>query len=125
MLSPYLKDRSLLHDVLRLRENPLARRHAVVLYAFQYDNDTCALARKLHPSHYGFVSNLESAVRKNGGVLGIEELANFFDAIVRLRNLVKGPYAREEFVAWRHPCGGKGVVMGWEVSPAPDRKHPW
>lgn len=130
MLSPFLKDRSLLHDVLRLRTYPLGRRHAAIGYAFSYDLDTCAEARERHPEHSAQIAEIETVVRTNGNSLSVDPLLDFADGIMRVRNLITGPLVRVPFEAWRHPCGGRGVVFGWEVRRPQedgtfDPRHPW
>lgn len=130
LLSPYLKDRSLLHDVLRLSRYPLAQRHAVVGYGFHYDEATCDEAERRHPGHRETVENIRSACLKNGGSLSLRPLLNFADSILRLRGFVSKPMEEASFEAWRHPAGGRGIVFGWEVR-LPERedgfdpRHPW
>ena len=130
VLSPFLKDRSLLHDVVRLRSDPPARRLAVIGYTFDYDLTTCTEARLRHPEHPEEIQNIEDVVNNNGGVLSIQPLLNFADGILRVRNFVVGPMCQEKFLAWRHPCGGRGLVFGWEISNPNttvgfDPRHPW
>lgn len=130
MLSPFLKDRSLIHDVLRMRENPIARRHAVVGYAVNYDTETIARAAELHPERAVEIANMSAVCRKNGGTLYVKPLLDFADGILQVRSLVTGPRQEARFEAWQHPCGGRGVVFGWEVripslEPDYDPRHPW
>jgi hypothetical protein len=123
-LSPFLKDRSLYHDVVRMRENPPARRCAVFAVGFSYDYDTCQKARLLHPGETSRIAEIESVCRKNGGSLLVKPLADIADGILRVRELVIGSYAHSLFEAWAHPCGGRGVVFGWEVL-MPDQTNTW
>jgi len=132
MLSPYLKDRGMLHDVARLRHYRLARRHAVIGYAFSYDNATCAAAEKRHDSAVAreTIKNIRDLVRTNGGTLTVRPLQDFAESILGLRGYLKGTRAQTDFEAWRHPAGGVGVVWGWEVrrpelEPDWDPRHPW
>lgn len=129
MLSPYLKDRSLLHDAYRLRENPLARRLAVIGYAFGYDSSTCAKARSLHPRSSAEIANIEEVCRTNGGDLTVDRLVKLMNGILSVRGLVIGSEVEAPFEAWRHPCGGRGKVFGWELeNPAQqttDPRHPF
>jgi hypothetical protein len=53
VLSPYLKDRSMLHDALRLREYGFTRRIAVVGYAFDYTKHNLEEAAKVHTNDVG------------------------------------------------------------------------
>lgn len=130
VLSPFLKDRSLLHDVLRLRTYPLGRRHAAMGYSFSYDMETCAEARMRHPEYLEQIAEIEHVVKTNGNSLNVDPLLDFADGIMRVRNLITGPLVRVPFEAWRHPCGGRGVVFGWEVRRPQedgtfDPRHPW
>jgi hypothetical protein len=114
-ISPYLKDRSLYHDVLKLRQNPIARRLAVVGFSFTYDQSTCTKALSLHPDEEQRIGEILNVCLQNGGDLSVRPLVEFADGIFRVRELVEGQYCRSNFEAWRHPCGGRGVVFGWEV----------
>jgi hypothetical protein len=130
ILSPFLKDRSLLHDVVRLRTYSLARRHAVIGYSFGYSFETCEKALGLHPNRVSEIENIREVCRTNGGELSIEPLLEFADGIMRVRGLITGAMAVEKFEGWRHPCGGRGLVFGWEVRRPElnsnfDPRHPW
>lgn len=125
MLSPYLKDRSLMHDVLRLRGQAVGRRQAVLGFSFGYDQASCGRARDRHPQGAEFIGNIEAVVRANLGALSIEPLLEFCDGLLRIQRLIDGAQCRSEFSAWRHPCGGDGVVFAWELSQVPDPHHPW
>lgn len=130
VLSPFLKDRSILHDVLRLRAYPLARKHAVVGYGFNYNLDTCAEARKRFPQEAERIANIEEVCRGNGGELSLKPLLDFAESILYVRGLIPGPRSQASFEAWAHPCGGQGVVFGWEVRRPEleegfDPRHPW
>lgn len=131
MLSPYLKDRGVLHDALRLREYGFTSRVAVVGYGFDYDELSVDHAATLHTTGPAAltVSNIRSLVRLNGP-LYYRPLIEFADAILRLRGWTIGPRAEAFFQAWRHPSGGTGVVFGWEIrrphlEPDFDPRHPW
>jgi hypothetical protein len=129
MLSPFLKDRSLLHDVRRLRGDPIARRQAVIGYSFSYDHESCEEALRKHPDHHAKIHEIRMVCRKNGGRLSVDPLIEFADAVLRVRNEVEGQLVKVPFEAWRHPCGGNGVVFGWEVKLIQgenfDPRHPW
>lgn len=132
VLSPYLKDRGMLHDALRLREYGFTRRVAVVGYSFDYDATTVAEAERLHTSDQGrgTVREISEVLRNNGGALRTRPLIEFADAILGLRGITTGPRAEATFEAWRHPAGGHGIVFGWEVrrpqlEPDYDPRHPW
>ncbi len=131
VLSPFLKDRSLFHDMLRMREHPLARRHAVLGYAFNYSKATCEEARRRHPDHADEIDAIEEVLNRNGGSLSVEDLLlDFTDGIFRIRSIAQGSMVRAPFTAWAHPCGGEGVIFGWEVrrpraDGTYDPRHPW
>lgn len=131
VLSPYLKDRGLIHDALRLRDHGFTRRVAVVGYSFDYDSATLTEAEQQHtgPDARAVIAEMR-AVITSGGPLRTRALIDFADAILGLRGMIKGPRAQAEFEAWRHPAGGRGVVFGWEVrrpqlEPDYDPRHPW
>lgn len=136
MLSPLLKDRSVLHDAARLRHDPPARRLAVVGYFFTYNDASLeeagrrhSPAYRNHPKHGDRLENIRAVVKKNGGELDPGPLIRVTDVVLRGRHFVRGDTAMANFDAWRHPCGGKGVVFGWEITnPADehfDPRHPW
>lgn len=131
MLSPFLKDRGVLHDALRLREYGFTRRIAVVGYGFNYDAASLQQAATLHTSTVAAttIRNIQRLVRSNGP-LHFRPLIEFADAILRLRGWTIGPRAEATFEAWRHPSGGTGIVFGWEIrrphlEPDYDPRHPF
>lgn len=132
MLSPYLKDRGMLHDAARLREYGSANHVAIIGYTFNYDLDTVARAYELHtdPEAEEVVKNIHDLVAKNGNHLRVQPLVEFMDAILALRGFTIGPRAEADFEAWKHPAGGRGIVFGWEIrrpshDPEYDVRHPW
>lgn len=132
VLSPYLKDRGMLHDAIRLREYGFTRRIAVVGYCFDYDSDTLDHAMNQHagsPRAEETIEQIRSIVDSQGA-LRIRPLVEFADAILSLRGYVVGPRAQAHFQAWRHPAGGLGTVFGWEIrrpwlEADYDPRHPW
>jgi hypothetical protein len=131
-LSPYLKDRGILHDAARLREYGFTRRVAVIGYSFDYDAASLEEAERRHNSQQarGVIAEVRNVVERNGGNLRTRPLIEFADAILVLRGFTTGPRAQAEFEAWCHPAGGRGVVFGWEVrrpqlEPDYDPRHPW
>lgn len=131
VLSPYLKDRGMLHDAARLREYGFTRKVAIIGYCFEYDTSSIALARAKHtsPDAMAVIDAIEATVRSSGP-LRIRPLVEFADAILGLRGFTKGPRAEAGLEAWRHPAGGKGLVFGWEIrrpqlEPDFDPRHPW
>ncbi len=118
MLSPYLKDRSLMHDILRLKTSSPAQKKAVIGYAFDYSFETCDEALIRHPEHREIIKNLRAVCRSvdvNQGVYSILDLIDFADQIYRNEGLVS-PVVKVPFQgAWKHPAGGNGWIFGWEV----------
>lgn len=119
MLSPYLKDRSLIHDIERMRNHPLASRHAVVAYAFSYSFSSCDEATARHPSQIERIQNVRDVCRKNdpvGGVLSSDDLIDVANLFFTSRGVVRDSAVVPFANLWRHPCGGSGNVFGWEVA---------
>jgi hypothetical protein len=130
VLSPYLKDRGMLHDALRLREYGFTRRVAVIAYSFDYDKSSLAEAFRRHGPADPVLTEVAKVLAKNGGHMRTRPLIEFADAIMGLRGLTTGPRAETSFEAWRHPAGGRGIVFGWEVRRPQleadyDPRHPW
>lgn len=132
VLSPYLNDRGMLHDALRLREYGFTERVAIIGYCFDYDADSLAIARLRHASDAAnaVIDEVQKVADGNGGHMRTRPLIEFADAILGLRGLTTGPRAEATFEAWRHPAGGRGIVFGWEVrrpqlEPDYDPRHPW
>lgn len=131
-LSPYLKDRGILHDAARLREYGFTRRVAVMGYSFDHDEASLAEAERRHESQpaRAVIGEVRKVIERNGGNLRTRPLIEFADAILVLRGFTTGPRAQAEFEAWCHPAGGRGVVFGWEIrrpqlEPDYDPRHPW
>ena len=114
-LSPYLKDRSLYHDILKLRHDPIGRRLAVIGFSFTYTAETCEEALDRHPEHWSRIREIQRVCESNEGTLSPRPLVEFADGIFGIKELVLGNFIRTDFEAWTHPCGGRGVVFGWEV----------
>ena len=120
ILSPYLKDRSLIHDIYRMQKHGVAQRKAVIGYCFSYDNESCKEAKRRHPKSIEFIQNIEEVLRGNdpeGRKYSAMPMVEFANDIFSERNLVFNLEVREFSNAWRHPCGGKGIVFGWELKP--------
>jgi hypothetical protein len=131
VLSPYLKDRGMLHDAVRLRQYGFTRRIAIVAYSFDYDSTSITDAKARHSSAEAkaTIGEIEKVI-KNSGPLRIRPLMEFADAILGLRGFAAGPRAQADFEAWRHPAGGRGTVFGWEIRREwlevdYDERHPW
>jgi hypothetical protein len=118
MLSPYRKDRALIHDIERLAASPLGKRKAVIGYCFDYSFDSCDEALKIHPGEIQRIKALKATCKENdplNGTLEVGPLVDFADTIFQTQGVVKS-HCRVTFTnAWRHPCGGSGTIFGWEV----------
>jgi len=118
MLSPYRKDRALIHDIERLAASPLGAKKAVIGYCFDYSFASCDEATKRHPAEVIRIKNLRATCKENdptNGILNVGPLVDFADTIFRKAGIVKS-HTRQAFTAaWRHPCGGDGTIFGWEV----------
>lgn len=130
LLSPYLKDRGVLHDAARLRGSSFTDRVAVVLYCFNYDFDTCDNAARLHPGSLHVIDNIRAVVEKNAAPLHAGPAIELLESILAARGYLRGQRAQAEFEAWRSPSGGPGTVFGWEIrrpqlEPGYDPRHPW
>jgi len=118
ILSPYLKDRSLIHDIHNLKTDPIGRRQAVLGYCFEYDFESCDEALARHPAEAFRIKNLRSVCKKNdpqSGELHAGPILSFADQIFVERGLATSLIEKSFENAWRHPCGGKGRVFAWEV----------
>jgi hypothetical protein len=119
ILSPYLKDRSLKHDVLRQRDHSFARRHGVLGYGFSYSAETLKHAAALHPDKDQYIKNVRDVLRLNdssGLVLDTVELVDAANTIFVSQGLVVQDVVKVPTGGlYRHPCGALGVVFAWEV----------
>ena len=118
MLSPFRKDRALIHDIERLASSPLGKRKAVIGYCFNYNFESCDQATQMHPTETQRIKNLRATCKENdptNGTLTVEPLLDFADTIFRTQGITND-HSRVTFTnAWRHPCGGSGTIFGWEV----------
>ena len=120
MLSPYEKDRSLLHDILRLQKCGMAKRYAVIGYAFSYSLELCEQALIYHPTKAERINEIRKVCRmqkEDNGELDPIRMANYADLLFQKEGLVSPMEAVQFSGAWRHPCGGNGLIFGWEVRP--------
>lgn len=126
LLSPYLKDRSLVHDAQRLRKTTIAPRRAVVMYGFDYDATAIERARTICAAlglNDEIAANLSRVLKSVDPVTltyRLDALIEIADASLMRLGLVRGTAITSRFGdANRHPCGGEGIVAGWEVVPEP------
>lgn len=119
ILSPYLKDRSLIHDIYRLQNSGIGKRRAVIGYCFSYDSKSCATALLRHPRHQDYIENIQEVCSKNDPDLqqySVIPMIEFANDIFSERGLVSTLEVHEFTDAWRHPCGGNGHIFGWEIT---------
>jgi len=118
ILSPYLKDRSLIHDIYRIKNHGFSKRKAVIGYCFNYTPSSCNEAEKRHPDSTEFINNLKEVCRLNDPVDGlytVKPLVEFADEIFQSKGLVRPVQILDFEGAWRHPCGGLGSIFAWEI----------
>jgi hypothetical protein len=118
ILSPYLKDRSLIHDILRLRDFGTGRHKAVVGYCFEYSFDSCEEALKHHMGQSEYINNIHDVCHRNDPIDGkysVIPMIEFADEIFQSKGLVKPVLFTKFSGAWRHPCGGDGYIFSWEL----------
>ena len=119
LLSPYLKDRSLIHDIDRLQGAFLAERKAVIGYAFKYSFATCEEAEHRHPDEADRIREIRKVCNTNdpiNGLLDPLDMVRWADEQFRRSGKVASPLlVKTESGFWRHPCGGTLVVFGWEL----------
>ena len=118
VLSPYLNDHSLIHDIERLKADPPARKQAVIGYCFDYSFDSCMEAFTRHPDRRDVINELIKLCRGVDPINGkftVADLVEFADDIFQKRGLVSSPVTSKFSGAWKHPAGGNGLVFGWQV----------
>ena len=118
ILSPYLKDRSLMHDIQRLKTDPFCSRQAVIGYCFDYSFETVAEARKIFENEQETLDNIFEVCKKvdaKSGRYSVLDLVDFADDIFVSRDLVKPAQTLSFGPTWRHPAGGYGWLFGWEI----------
>lgn len=118
MLSPYLKDRSLMHDIERMRYDPQGSNQAVIGYCFDYSFASLDFAEKIHPDKTDVIDNLRkvcSSVDRINGIYSPIPLIDFADEIYTNLGLV-APVIKKSFQnAWTHAAGGNGYVFAWKI----------
>ena len=119
LLSPYHKDRSLIHDINRLRTTSLGKRRAVLGYCFNYSFNKLEKLKQLHPQHHSIIENiLEQVCKPNNvetGEINIRDMVDFANDIFVSKGLVSNLELVDFYGATRHPCGGDGTVFAWEI----------
>ena len=118
LISPFLKDRSVAHDVVKLKEADISRKKAVIGYGFNYSEETLKIALDKHPKYSDRIKTALKIVTAGGTLnnkLELAPLLEIADFIVSKLGFVK-PLITLDFVgAWRHPLGGNGTIFAWEL----------
>jgi hypothetical protein len=118
LLSPFLKDRSLSHDIIKLNESKLARHKAVIGYGFDYTISSLDVALSKFPHEVDRIKNAKKTVKSAGmpgDKLEMKPLLDIADFIMEKLDLTKPLVTREFKDAWHHPLGGNGTVFAWEL----------
>ena len=118
LLSPFLKDRSLSHDVIKLKESRLARHKAVIGYGFNYTISSLEIALAKFPLETERIKNAKKTVKSAGmpgDKLEVAPLLEIADFIIEKLDLTKPLVTREFKDAWHHPLGGNGTLFAWEL----------
>lgn len=120
VISPYLKDRSLVHDAIRLRTSGLSKRCAVVGYGFEYDQSSLAAAMQFHKGarQRAAISALQSVCTKNDPTnlnYGLLPLIDVVNVLLAQQCLPKSSVHTIRNNVWTHPCGGRLRVFAWEI----------
>lgn len=119
MLSPYLKDRSLRHDLTRLSESGFNCPSATLVYAFSYSPHSISEAKTRFPDlaskTISRIDRVRFKAQDEQGVYSLDPLIDIANLVLNEEELV-GEFVRQEFSgAWAHPCGGNGIVAAWGV----------
>jgi hypothetical protein len=143
-ISPFLKDRSLVHDIEKLKMATFGKRKAVIFYGFDYNLDSVEHAEKMCQTIIDSIGNSEyyvenpeqldkflqddliptprnlgrviRSVDKHGDVYSLESVTKIIDAFMRINGIAsKGPIVATFSGLSRHPCGQFGRVVGWEL----------
>jgi hypothetical protein len=117
LISPFLKDRSVAHDVIKLHEADIARKKAVIGYGFNYSEESLNIALQKHPKYADRIKTALKIVKSGGTLdneLDLEPLLEIADFIVQKFGFVKPLVTIPFSDAWRHPMGGNGTIFAWE-----------
>lgn len=144
-ISPFLKDRSLVHDIEKLKKARFGKRKAVIFYGFDYDETSVEHAQSLCEKIVESIGNSQyyvesppdvdkfleddliptprnlrrviSSVDKHGDTYSLDSVTEVIDAFMKINNISAGdPIVRSFEGLNRHPCGSFGRVVGWEIA---------
>ncbi len=119
VLSPYLKDRSVIHDIERMRSDALATRQAVIAYVFEYSLDSCRDAANFHPDATDVIDEIRSVCLRNDpirGIISASPIAEMANLHFNSRGIISDHCIIRRQNLWSHPAGGTLAIFGWEVS---------
>ena len=143
-ISPFLKDRSLVHDIEKLKNATFSKRKAVIFYGFDYNENSVAnaelISKKIteslgkstryvdlpeniddffHSDIAPIAKNLGRVIRsvnKHGNEYSLGPVTDVIDSyITKIGQIVDGPKTSKFSGLERHPCGEFGRVVGWEI----------
>ena len=143
-ISPFLKDRSLVHDIEKLKHAAFSTRKAVIFYGFDYDANSVEHAEGMCEKIVESIGNSEfyvenpeqlerfldddlnptprnlgrviSSVSKHGNSYSLDSVTGVIDAFLRINGISTGDPTVAHFSGLeRHPCGQFGRVVGWEI----------
>jgi len=144
-ISPFLKDRSLVHDIEKLKKATFGKRKAVIFYGFDYDETSVSHAEmmcsRIQNSIGGddyYVETPEqlekfleddliptprnlrrviSSVDKHGDSYSLESVTHVIDAFMKINGISsEDPFVSKFSDLERHPCGKFGRVVAWEIA---------
>ena len=119
MLSPYLKDRSLRHDMIRLRNSGFKCNSASVVYSFSYSSESIKEALIRYPMHADRIREMErvrASAQDEKGEYSIKPMVRLVTHMLKTERLANETAESEFSGAWAHPCGGMGIVAAWSVA---------
>lgn len=143
-ISPFLKDRSLVHDIEKLKNATFSKRKAVIFYGFDYNENSVENAQIISSkiteslgisNHYvelpssidesfhndiaPIAKNLGRVIRsvnKHGNDYSLGPVTEVIDSyITKIEKIIDGPITAKFSGLERHPCGEFGRVVGWEI----------
>ena len=143
-ISPFLKDRSLVHDIEKLKKATFGLKRAIIFYGFDYDDSSVEHAEMIcqrirdsiglddyyvekpeqvdkflgdlnpTPKNLGRVIR---SVGKHGDEYSLESVTSIIDAFMKTNEISSGgPVVSSFSDLERHPCGKFGRVVGWELA---------
>lgn len=144
-ISPFLKDRSLVHDIEKLKKANFGKRRAVIFYGFDYDDTSVSHAEMMCHRIQNLIGeddyyvetpdemekfleddliptprNLRrviASVNKHGDTYSLDAVTRIINAFMKINDISSGEPVVAHFSSLeRHPCGKFGRVVGWEIA---------